>query len=155
MFGKLRDNKGFTMVELMMVMICLGVLIQMAWNFLGDMRMRSADISAVSDGRNLITVVRGSFINMDDIDYKHNPGHGSDIGTKDRSNNPRPAVFTLSPGVRARIIPGSESGTGEQGYYEAYLWHEAGTDDPISPSGKREFWYLADEATQTYSLPMY
>ncbi|MBW1860311.1 MAG: prepilin-type N-terminal cleavage/methylation domain-containing protein, partial [Deltaproteobacteria bacterium] len=58
MFGKLRDNKGFTMVELMMVMICLGILIQMAWNFLGDMRTRSSDIAAVADGRNLITVVR-------------------------------------------------------------------------------------------------
>jgi prepilin-type N-terminal cleavage/methylation domain-containing protein len=155
MFGKLRDNKGFTMVELMMVIICLGVLIQMAWNFLGDMRTRSYDVSAVADGRNLVTVVRSNFINLDDIDFQHAPGQGPDIGTKDRSNNPRPPVFTLSPGVKARIVPGSESGTGEQGYYEAYLWHEAGTDDAIAPSGKREFWYLADEATQTYSLPTY
>jgi prepilin-type N-terminal cleavage/methylation domain-containing protein len=155
MLGKLRDNTGFTMVELMMVIICLGVLIQMAWNFLGDMRMRSSDVSAVADGRNLVTTVRGSFINLDDVNFQHGPGQGSDIGTKDRGNNPRPAVFTLSPGVKARIVPGSESGTADQGYYEAYLWHEAGSDDPASVSGKREFWYLADEATQTYSLPTF
>jgi prepilin-type N-terminal cleavage/methylation domain-containing protein len=155
MFGRLRDNKGFTMVELMMVMICLGVLIQMAWNFLGDMRTRSSDVSAVSDGRNLVTAVRLNFVNLDDVDLQHGPGQGPDIGTKDRSNNDRPAIFTLSPGVKARIVPGSESGTAEQGYYEAYLWHEAGTDDPVSISGKREFWYLADEVTQTYSLPTF
>ena len=155
MFGKLRDNKGFTLIELMTVIICFGVLIQMAWNFMGDMRTRSYDISAVSDGRNLVTVVRGNFINLDDVDFKHSPGQGPDIGTKDRSNNPRPAIFTLSRGVKARIVPGSESGTADQGYYEAYVWHEAGSDDPGSMSGKREFWYLADETTQTYSLPTY
>jgi prepilin-type N-terminal cleavage/methylation domain-containing protein len=155
MFGKLRDSKGFTMVELMMVMICLGILIQMAWNFMGDMRTRSSDIAAVSDGRNLITVIRGSFINLDDVNFQHAPGSGSEIGTKDRSNNPRPSVFTLSSGVQAKIVPGSESGTADQGYYEAYVWHETGTNDPGSPSGKREFWYLADEVTQTYSLPTY
>jgi prepilin-type N-terminal cleavage/methylation domain-containing protein len=155
MLWKLRDNKGFTLVELMMVMICLGVLIQMAWNFLGDMRLRSYDITAVADGRNLVTAVRMNFVNLDDVDFRHQPGWGSDIGTKDRSNNPRPAIFTLSPGVKARIVPGSESGTAEQGYYEAYLWHESGSDDAASVSGKREFWYLADELTQTYSLPTY
>jgi type II secretory pathway pseudopilin PulG len=153
--GKFRDNKGFTLIEIMMVIICLIVLVEMAWNFMGDMRKRSSDIAAVSDGRNLITVVRSNFINRDSVNYQHNPGQGSEIGTKDRVNNPRPPVFTLSAGVKAKIVPGSESGVLTQGYYEAYLWHEDGTDDPMSPSGKREFWYLADEATQTYSLPTY
>jgi hypothetical protein len=155
MLRKVKDNKGFTFVELLTVMICLGVLVQMAWNFMGDMRRRSSDVSALADGRNLITVVRANFINLDDVNYRHNPDQGPQIGTKDRGNKPRDPVFTLSPGVKARIVPGSESGLLHQGYYEAYLYHAAGTDDPITPSGKREFWYLADEANELFSLPTY
>ncbi len=155
MFKKLRGNSGFTVIEMAMVLIMLGILTQMAWNFLGDMRHRSSDVTAVSDGRNLVTVVRSNFINMDSINYTHSPSQGSQIGTTDRDNNPRSPVFTLSPGVRARIEAGSESGILQQGYYEAYLFHENGTADATTPSGKREFWYLADEANEIFSLPTY
>jgi prepilin-type N-terminal cleavage/methylation domain-containing protein len=155
MLRKLRENKGFTMIELLMVIICLTVLVQMAWNFLGDMRRRSYDVTAVADGRNLFTVVRGNFINLDDVSYEHAPGDGPDIGTKDTSNNPRPAIFTLSSGVRARIAANTRSGVPEDGYFDAVLFHEAGTDDPTTLSGRKEYWYFAEEATETYSLPTF
>jgi hypothetical protein len=132
----------------------LAALTQMAWNFLGDVRRRSFDVSAVADGRNLITVVRANFINLDNVQYDHDPDDGQAIGTVDTNGNPRPPVFTLSPGVRARIELGSSSGIAAQGYYEAYLFHVSGTPD-ASLSGKREFWYLADEAGQIYSLPAF
>jgi len=155
MLRRIKDNRGFTFVEMMMVMIMLMALIQMAWNFFGDMKKRSSDVTAISDGRNLMTVVRASFINLDDIKYDHNPGDGSAIGTVDTAGNPRSPVFTLSPGVKARIEPGSESGAPQQGYYEAYLFHEQGTADATTPSGKREFWYLADELNEIFSLPTF
>lgn len=155
MLKKLKGSSGFTFVEIMMVLIMLGVLTQMAWNFFGDMRKRASDIAAVTDGRNLVTVVRLNFVNLDNVKYRHNPDQGPDIGTRDRFNNPRPAVFTLSPGVRANIVPGSESGIADQGYYEAFLFHVSGTEDATTASGKREFWYLADEANDIYSLPTY
>jgi prepilin-type N-terminal cleavage/methylation domain-containing protein len=154
MLKRIKDNKGFTFIEIAMVMIMLGILTQMAWNFMGDMRQRSSDISAVTDGRNLVTIVRGNFIQNDNVRYDHNPGDGGDIGTVDTSGNPRAAVFTLSPGVMARIVPGSESGVEQQGYYEAYLYHMNGTPDSTL-SGKREFWYLADEANEIFSLPTF
>ncbi len=155
MLKKVKDSKGFTFIEIMMVMLMLGILTQTAWNFMIDMRKRSSDITAVADGRNLMTVVRGSFINLDSITLEHNPGQGPDIGKKDRNDNDRPPIFTLSRGVMARIEPGSESGTVHQGYYEAYLYHINGTGDATTPSGKREFWYLADEANEIFSLPTY
>ena len=154
MLKRIKDSSGFTFVEIMMVMIMLGVLSQMAWNFMGDVRQRSSDVSAVADGRNLITVVRVNFINLDSVKYDHNPGDGQAIGTVDTNDNPRPPVFTLSSGVRARIELGSVSGISEKGYYEAFLFHVNGTPD-ASPSGKREFWYLADQQNAIFSLPSY
>ena len=154
MLKRIKGSSGFTFIEIMMVMIMLAALTQMAWNFMGDVRKRSSDVSAVADGRNLITVVRTNFINLDNVKYDHDPDDGQAIGTVDRNGNPRPPVFTLSPGVRARIELGSNSGIAAQGYYEAYLFHVSGTSE-ASPSGKREFWYLADEVGQIYSLPAY
>jgi prepilin-type N-terminal cleavage/methylation domain-containing protein len=155
MFKKLKGNSGFTVIEMAMVLIMLGILTQMAWSFLADMRRRSSDVAAVADGRNLVTVVRGNFINLDSVNYTHSPDQGSEIGTLDRDNNSRPPVFTLSPGVRVRIEAGSESGVPQQGYYEAYLFHENGTEDATTSSGKREFWYCADEVNEIFSLPTY
>lgn len=154
MLERVKSNSGFTFVELLTVMIMLAVLMQMAWNFMGDVRQRSSDVSAVADGRNLVTTVRANFVNLDNVQYDHDPDDGQAIGTVDMNGNPRPAVFTLSPGVRARIEAGSFSGLPEQGYYEAYLYHVSGTPD-TSPSGRREFWYLVDEPNEIYSLPAY
>jgi prepilin-type N-terminal cleavage/methylation domain-containing protein len=154
MLKRIKGSSGFTFIEIMMVMIMLGVLTQMAWNFMGDVRKRSSDIAAVADGRNLITVVRANFINLDNVQYDHDPDDGQAIGTVDRNGNPRPPVFTLSPGVRARVVNNCYSGIATQGYYEAFLFHINGTPD-ASPSGKREFWYLADEVGQIFSLPAY
>jgi len=139
-----------------MVMIVLGILSQIALLFTLDLRTRSFDVTALADGRNLITVVRNNFVNLDDVNYEHAPADGPDIGAEDTAGNPRPPVFTLSPGVKARVENGSES-TGIPGtsYFEAYLFHENGTDDPIPPSGKREYWIVADETVdpEIYKVP--
>jgi len=148
MLGKLKESKGFTMIELLMVFVILGVLAQMAWTFMIDLRSRSYDVTAVADGKNLITVVRNSFVNLDDVDYTKI--NGSDVGVETTGGGARPAVFTLSPGVRVVITAGSEStGFPDTSFFEAYVYHKNGTDDPGSTTGcgKREFYYLADETT--------
>ena len=56
------------------------------------------------------------------------------------------------PTMMARIEAGSISdGTADNGYFEAYLFHEEGTPEG-TPSGRREFYYLADEANDLYSI---
>ncbi len=153
---RLRNNRGFTFIELLMVIIVLGILAQMALTFALDLRTRSSDITAISDGRNLITIVRDNFISLENVDYEHNPGDGPEIGTVDTGANPRPPIFTLSAGVRAKITSDSESpGAPQKGYFNAVLYHINGTDDPVSPSGKREFLYVADEKFNVYSLPTF
>ncbi len=149
-------NEGFTLIELLMVFIILGILSQMVLVFTLDLRTRSHDVMALADGRNLVTVVRNNFVNLEDVKYEHDPSDGRDIGTVDTSDNPRDPVFTLSPGVRARIETDScSNGVPEEGYFEAFLYHEGGTSDPVPSSGKREFWFIADETTGQYKLPTY
>jgi prepilin-type N-terminal cleavage/methylation domain-containing protein len=148
MLGNLKDNKGFTFVELLMVFIVLGILAQMAWTFMIDLRKRSFDVMAVADGRNLITTVRNNFVNLDDIDYTKTDG--SDIGVETTGGGPRPPAFTLSPGVGVVITAGSEStGIPDTSFFEVYVYHKSGTPDSGSTTGcgKREFYYLADETT--------
>ena len=109
-------------------------------------------MAAVADGRNLFTIVRNNFVNLDDVNY--NSGGETAVGTATTGGGPRTAVFTTSPGVRVRVEAGSQSGVPEQGYFEAFVYHIGGSGDS-TPSGKREFWYLADEANGIYSLPVF
>jgi prepilin-type N-terminal cleavage/methylation domain-containing protein len=151
--GKLTDNKGFTFIELLMVFVVLGILTQVGLIFMLDLRSRSSDVMAISDGKNLITVVRNNFVNLDDVDYTKI--NGSDIGVETTGGDNRVAVLTLSPGVNIVVTVGSESnGTPDTGFFEAWLYHESGTDDPASTTGcgKREFYYYAEEATELYSV---
>ena len=147
----LKDNRGFTFIELLMVMIVLGIIAQIALIFTIDLRSRSSDVMALSDGRNLVTIARGNFINLDDVKYDHNPGDGPDIGSLDTAGNPRPdgPVFTLSPGVKAKITAGSESpGIANLGFLEVYLCHESGTKvgaAGMTGEGRKEYYYVVDE----------
>ena len=156
MLGKLKDNKGFTLIELLMVFVVLGILAQMALTFMRDLKSRSCDLMSISDGRNLMTVIRDNFINLDDVDYT--AFNGSEIGVQTTGGVARPGVFTLSPGVRIFITPGSESpGIAESGNFEAWLSNVNGSEAPglsMTGTGKREFYYLADETTNppSYSL---
>jgi prepilin-type N-terminal cleavage/methylation domain-containing protein len=155
MLGKLKDSRGFTFVELLMVFVVLGILAQIALVFMLDIRSRAYDTTALADGRNLITTVRNNFVNLDDVDYTKTDG--SDIGIETTAGQPRTPVFTLSPGVGITFDPGSKS-TGkpddpdDPNYFEASLYHTAGTSDGSTDSGKREFYYLADEFSDSYIL---
>jgi prepilin-type N-terminal cleavage/methylation domain-containing protein len=106
MLGKLKDSKGFTLIELFIVFVILGVLAEMAWTFMIDLRSRSFDVSAVADGKNLITLVRNNSVNLDDVDYTKI--NGSDVGVETTGGVARPPVFSLSPGVRIVVTAGSE-----------------------------------------------
>ena len=151
----LRNEKGFTLIELMMVMIVLGILAQMSTIFALDIRDRAFDAVALSDGKNLMTVAGNTFLALEDVDFDHTPADGSDVGIFDTGGVLRPGpVFTMSPGVRA-IISGESGLTAGTGTITAFVFHTKGTDDPLSlgGSGKREFYFHLDEMTSTISVP--
>jgi len=148
MWKQLKDHRGFTLIELLMVFIVIGIIAQMTLVFVLDMKARSHDVMAISDGRNLFTTVRDNFVNLEDVDYTQ--VSGSAVGVQTTGGAGRSPVFTLSSGVRVRTIAGS-SGIPDMGFFQVYLYHQAGTDFP-TPSGKKEFYYLASEPADQYIL---
>ncbi|MDF1592328.1 MAG: prepilin-type N-terminal cleavage/methylation domain-containing protein [Desulfobacterales bacterium] len=46
MFSRIKNTDGFTLIELMMVMIILGILVQMSMTFALDLRKRAFDATA-------------------------------------------------------------------------------------------------------------
>lgn len=141
------NNRGFTLLELVIVVCLISILSQISLSYFTDFQARAKDATAILDGRNLLTAVETNFAHREVVDYEHDPGDGSQIGDPT-------TVYTLAQGVRARITAGSQSlKTEGTGYFEAYLYHVNGTDDPVSHSGKREYYYLIDESLNLYSLP--
>lgn len=142
------DCSGFSLLELVMVICLIGILAQIGVAYMLNFQAKAKDSIAIHDGRNLLTNVESSFANREVVDYEHAPSDGRKVGA--------PNVFTLNQGVMARITAGSKSDGGDgNGTFEAWLYHSNGTADPISLSGKREFYYFIDQSLNIYSLPSF
>ena len=149
-----KNEKGFTIIELMMVFVILAILAKIALFFTLDIRMRTFDAIALSDGKNLLTIASNAFIGEEDVIFTHDPGFGPEIGTIDTNLNPRSPVFKLSPGVKAEIVHTGATVPGS-GFITAFIYHESGTDDPaaLNDLKKREFYFTLDEMTSSISVP--
>jgi prepilin-type N-terminal cleavage/methylation domain-containing protein len=155
MVAKLKDNKGFTLVELLMVMIILGILTQVGMTYFQALRDRSYDAVAIADGKNLMVATGNAFVLLEDVDFTHTPADGPEVGTQRWSGGARAPIFTMSPGVKAVIVGQSETSPGNS-FVTAYLYHKDGTDDPgasFTGSGKREFYFAIDEFSSSLSVP--
>ena len=88
MFMK-KDEKGFTLIELMIVIAIIGILAAIAIPQFNAYRARSYNAAANSDLRNLITAQEGYFIDHDEYadttatleDYGYTPSAGVVVGT--------------------------------------------------------------------------
>ncbi len=148
----LKSSKGFTLIELVVVVAVVSILGSIATiNYVPFME-RSFDSTALSDARHLIESVIITSMNQDDVDYtKLNTG--GPVGNIDTSGNPRTAVYTLSSGVSALIAGDSVQGiNSDTTVFLATVYHTNGTDDPANLSGKREFICSYNEATDTIVL---
>lgn len=150
---RIRDEKGFTLPELMITMAIMMVLAQMAMLSMMDMRRSALDTSAISDTRNLIDAAMNKFLDKADVNLVHTSGEGRAVGDSTNSGAARSPVFTLSPGVRARVIGSSDWAGDGNGYMEAWVYHPNGNEDLATPSGRREFYCIIDEATGISSFP--
>jgi hypothetical protein len=111
------------------------------------------DTSAISDARNLIEAAMNKFIDKADVNLVHAAGEGREVGDTTIGGAAREPVFTLSPGVRARVIGSSNWGGDGNGYMEAWVYHPNGNEDGGTPSGRREFYCIIDEAAGISSFP--
>ncbi len=149
----LKNNKGFTLLELMIVTALVSILASIAMINYAPFTQRAYDITARSEARYLIESVVIAAVNEEDVDYtKLNTGGA--VGNIDTVGNPRQAVFSLSSGVLALIVGDSiQAPNGDTTVFLATIYHTSGTDDPTTLSGKREFTCSFNEATVTTILP--
>ncbi len=147
------NDRGFTLPELLVTMAIMAVLMQIAMISMMEMRRSALDTSAISDSRNLIEAAMNKFIDGVDVNLVHSPSEGREVGNETNAGTARPAVFTLSPGVEARVIGSSDWSGDGNGYMEAWVYHPNGNEDVGTPSGRREFYCIIDESMGISSFP--
>ena len=138
------NNRGFTMIELSVVLAILGLLTSMAVKSFMDSRIHVRDAVALAEAQGLGKAVLDAFLEGDDVDLTHNPGDGHVIGSLDTSGNSRKSVFAMSPGMQASIIGSSDFGGTGKGSCEAWISH---------PNGSKTYYLLIDEVNNITSFP--
>jgi len=144
-FKKFKENKGFSTIELMIVVAILSIISQIAFDLYADYKAKAYNAAAINDGKQLVNAVVNNVISYEDVDYTHDENDDNRIGAYDTDGNSRSPVLILSKGVKARIV-GDNDASGF-GYMEAYVYSEGGTRDSSTPSGRREFYCIVDEST--------
>jgi prepilin-type N-terminal cleavage/methylation domain-containing protein len=145
-FKKFKENKGFTTIELVIVIGILSILSQIAFDLYADYREKAYNAAAINDGKQLVNAVVNNLISYEDVDYTHDENDDNRIGAYDTDGNSRSPVLILSKGVKARIV--GDNDTSGFGYMEAYVYSVGGTRDSSTPSGRREFYCIVDESTE-------
>jgi len=149
----LKGMKGFTLIELMIVIGMVGILASIASFNYTAFKVKAYDATALADARNLVDTMVIATLGEEDVDYtKVNTGGA--VGNLDTGGNPRSPVFVLSSGVEALIVGDSNQGaSGDATIVTAIIYHTKGTDNPATFSGKKEFLCDINEETGVTSMP--
>jgi prepilin-type N-terminal cleavage/methylation domain-containing protein len=139
-----KNNCGFTLLELMVVIAIVGVLASIAINSFMITRSKVLDAAALADTQSLGKVVINVFLDKGDVDLTHNEGDAPQIGTLDTSGNARKSIFTLSNGLQAEITGNTNWGGSGLGMFVAEIWH---------PGDTKRYDLVIDEAAETVSFP--
>ncbi|WP_300460673.1 type II secretion system protein [Desulfobacula sp.] len=148
----LKNMKGFTFLELMIVISMVGIIASIAMvNFI-PLKKKALDKTALMDARNLVDSIIIATLGDEDVDFtKINTGGA--VGDVDTVGNPRNPVFVLSPGVAALITGDThQNASGDVTIVLATVYHTDGTADPLTLSGKKEYSILVDESTDIAGL---
>jgi len=108
-----KNKKGFTILELMVVVVLISVLASIAMANYIPLKRQAHDTTARSDARNVLETAVAAMLNDEDINYTKGDltgGEGGAIGDIDTGGNFRTPVFVLSSGVRAVISGDSNMG---------------------------------------------
>ena len=139
MFTIHKNNSGFTLLELMIIIAILGVLASMAIQSMIATRAKAMDAAALSETLILGKVILNTFLDGIDVDLTHAEGGGSAIGTKDTNGGERTPIFTFSSGIEAHI-----EGDSDVKWCTATVWH---------PNGTKSYTLIIDEDANQFSLP--
>ena len=150
---KLKDHRGFTLIELMMCIMILSCLMTLALMLFQDFRGRSADMQALAEGKNLLTAASDVFLGNEDVLFTSGDPHAGAVGTlKKTDGTPRNAVFTLSGTIRARLAGQSTPLVGGR-FVTFDIWSIEGTTNTDNDSDKTEYSFEIDEDSNIISTP--
>jgi len=144
----LASSRGFTLVELLVSFMIIAALAAMGMMYMADVRKRSADAVAISEGRSLINAISQSFLQNDNADLNHlDPSGGNAIGS--------PAIYTLPNKVKAYIThTPTDPANGIYGnFILVSVWHTEGTTGTSLEDSRREFTYRINEETGDFEMP--
>ncbi len=155
----LKNQNGFTLIELIVTMMIIAILAAMGSMYSGYLRNRAADSQAFTEGRHLLTALSDTFLGGEDVFFGDaGTVQAGDLGTQnhDKSDSRTP-IFSLSSDVRA-ILEGQNTAT-DDGFVEATVWHVNGTTfDPAAvdnPDNKKEYIFIVEESTGIVSAPSF
>lgn len=143
--------QGFTIIELMIVIVTISILASIAFANFNQMKTRAYDSTALTDARNLVDSIINATLSEDDVDFSNVDAAGA-VGNIDTNGNPRNPVFNLSPGVAAVITGDTDEGPGNDVIVIARIYHTKGSPSG-DPSGRKEYICQVDESNGVVSLP--
>jgi len=147
--GNFYECRGFSMIELLVVMGVIGVLIAIIVPTYLEYKAKTHDFSALSDTNNLQKLANQVLLDGIEINFIHDPGDGRVIGDEnDELGHYIPEIYTLSPLVSAKVEIYNYIVAGSQ-ISSIWLWvySQKGTNDPSGLNGKKTFQVYIDGLT--------
>ena len=139
-----------------MCLLIVGILGAMGTMYMADLKNRSSDSQAYTEGRHLLTALNDAFLGDEDVDFDTGgslDGVTGDLGAFTVDGDPRTPIFAVSDNVRVRMS-GSNGTQPDDGDVTLYIWSPSGSDDAFATNndGKKEFQIIIVEATGDMSI---
>jgi prepilin-type N-terminal cleavage/methylation domain-containing protein len=145
----LSENKGFTLIELMIVIAIIAILASAGMLVYMDFTAKANDSAALNDAKFLTAVGSNALLQNDKMLLQHLASAGSVVGDEvDMLGNAIPKLYELSPGVRADVqiinvdLPGPPPITLTD--ISIRTWHERGSDSPVPMFPKKTYLVWVD-----------
>jgi prepilin-type N-terminal cleavage/methylation domain-containing protein len=152
MLRRLRNHRGFTLVELMIVIAITGILTAMGVLVYTDFTAKANDSTALNDAKYLLAVASNSLLQDEQMWLWHGAGDGPIIGgISDWLGHDIPKLYELSPGVHAEVqiinwdVPADPPWTLSDIWVKTF--HERGTDNPFGVDQKKSYMIWVDTFT--------
>ncbi|MBW1742627.1 MAG: prepilin-type N-terminal cleavage/methylation domain-containing protein [Deltaproteobacteria bacterium] len=145
----LSGNKGFTLIELVIVIAIIGILAASGMLIYMDFTAKANDSAALNDAKFLTAVGSNVLLDNEKMFLLQAADAGGVVGnTVDLLGNVIPKLYTLSPGVRAQVqfvnvdVPGPPAATITD--ISIKTWHERGSDSPNPAYQKKTYLVWVD-----------
>jgi len=123
MFTINKNNSGFSLMELMVVMAIISILAGIAIKSFVATRTRAGDAAAFSETNALGKAVLNAFLDGIDFDFFPLVGGGPEIGALDTSGNGRKPIYILGKGLKATVV-----GDSNLGQCDGWVWYGNSTN---------------------------